>query len=354
MSRKIIHCDCDCFYAAVEMREVPSYRHRPIAIGGAANSRGVIATCNYPARKFGVHSAMASAQAIRACPELLILPGRMALYKAVSQQIMAIFKRYSTTIEPLSLDEAFIDVTDSTLFDGSATRIAQDIRATVETEVGITISAGVAPNKFIAKVASDWLKPDGLFVVTPSELDNFSARLSVKKIPGIGPVSAAKLAEQGIQSCADLRLFSKLELEQKFGRMGQTLVARRFGEDHRPVQTSRVRKSVSVENTYTQDLTSIQDCSDALSPLYTELLERWHKLSQDYVVAGVVVKLKFADFSQLTREQASVEINLDFFKTLLQTAFHSGLPQQQRLGVRLLGMGLKLKAPNSQQQLRLF
>ena len=354
MNRKIIHCDCDCFYAAVEMRDMPSYRHRPIAIGGAANSRGVIATCNYPARKFGVHSAMPSAQALRACPELLILPGRMALYKAVSQQIMAIFRRYSDTIEPLSLDEAFIDVTEATLFDGSATRIAQQIRADVEAEVGITISAGVAPNKFIAKVASDWRKPNGLFVVKPEELDGFSAQLPVKKIPGIGPVSAAKLAAQGIHTCADLRPFSELELELKFGRMGLTLASRRFGEDHRPVQTSRVRKSVSVENTYGQDLTSIEDCRDALCPLYEELMERWKKLSCHYAVSGLVVKLKFSDFSQLTREQASANIDLDFFKALLKLAFEGGQPKQQAQGVRLLGLGLKLKAPITQQQLRLF
>ena len=261
------------------MREMPSYRNRPIAIGGAANSRGVIATCNYPARKFGIHSAMPSSQALRACPELLILPGRMALYQVVSNQIMAIFQRYSDTIEPLSLDEAFIDVSESALFDGSATRIAQQIRADVEAEVGITISAGVAPNKFIAKVASDWRKPNGLFVVKPDELDGFSAQLPVKKIPGIGPVSAAKLAAQGIHTCADLRPFSELELEQKFGRMGQILVLRRFGEDHRPVQTSRLRKSVSVENTYSQDLTSLEACRDGLYPLYEELMERWKKLS---------------------------------------------------------------------------
>ena len=354
MNRKIIHCDCDCFYAAVEMREMPSYRNRPIAIGGAANSRGVIATCNYPARKFGIHSAMPSSQALRACPELLILPGRMALYQAVSHQIMAIFQRYSDTIEPLSLDEAFIDVSKSTLFDGSATRIAQQIRADVEAEVGITISAGVAPNKFIAKVASDWRKPNGLFVVKPDELDGFSAQLSVKKIPGIGPVSAAKLAAQGIHTCADLRPFSELELEQKFGRMGQILALRRFGEDHRPVQTSRVRKSVSVENTYSQDLTSLEDCRDALYTLYEQLMERWKKLSYHYAVSGLVVKLKFADFSQLTREQASTDINLDFFKALLDLAFESGQPQQQAQGVRLLGLGLKIKAPITQQQLRLF
>ena len=354
MNRKIIHCDCDCFYAAVEMRDEPSYRNRPIAIGGAANSRGVIATCNYPARKFGIHSAMPSSQALRACPELLILPGRMALYRAVSQQIMAIFRRYSDTIEPLSLDEAFIDVSESTLFDGSATRIAQQIRAEVEAEVGITISAGVAPNKFIAKVASDWRKPNGLFVVKPDELDGFSAQLPVKKIPGIGPVSAAKLAAQGIHTCADLRPFSALELEKKFGRKGQVLALRRFGEDNSPVQTSRVRKSVSVENTYAQDLTSVDDCSNALLPLYEQLMERWKKLSEHYAVAGLVLKLKFADFSQLTREQASRDIDLDFFKALLRVAFEGGEPQQQAQGVRLLGLGLKLKAPIPQQQLRLF
>lgn len=353
-ARKIIHCDCDCFYAAVEMREQPEYRQRPIAIGGPANSRGVIATCNYPARRFGVHSAMPSAQAMRACPELLILPGRMALYKAVSAQIMAIFRRYSTIIEPLSLDEAFIDVTDSKLFGGSATRIAQRIRAEVESEVGITISAGVAPNKFIAKVASDWRKPNGLFVVKPNQLDAFSAQLAVKKIPGIGPVSAAKLAAENIHTCADLRRFTELELEQKFGRMGQSLALRRFGLDHRPVQTSRNRKSVSVENTYAQDLVNLQACDNALPVLYEQLLERWQKLIVNYSVAGLVVKLKFADFSQLTREHASAEIDLAFFQRLLQQAYASGSRQQQAQGVRLLGLGLKLQAPVSQRQLRLF
>ena len=274
VNRKIIHCDCDCFYAAVEVREQPSYRHRPIAIGGAANSRGVIATCNYPACEFGVHSAMPSAQALRACPELLILPGRMALYKQVSQEIIAIFRRYSELVEPLSSDEAFIDVSASELFDGSAIRIAKHIRATVEAEVGITISAGVAPNKFIAKVASNWRKPNGLFVVKPDQLDEFSAQLKVLKIPGIGPVSASKLAAQGILTCADLRLLSEFELEQKFGRMGQMLALRRFGEDEQPVQTSRIRKSVSVENTYAQNLTSVQSCKAALDPLYDELMAR--------------------------------------------------------------------------------
>jgi len=354
VDRKIIHCDCDCFYAAVEMRDQPSYQHRPIAIGGPADSRGVIATCNYPARGFGVHSAMPSAQALRVCPQLLILPGRMALYKLVSAQIMAIFRRYSDRIEPLSLDEAFIDVTESTLCGGSATRIAQRIRAEVEAEVGITISAGVAPNKFIAKVASDWRKPNGLFVVKPDEVDAFSAQLAVKKIPGIGPVNAAKLATQNIHTCADLRTFTALELEHKFGRMGQSLALRRFGLDERAVQTSRIRKSVSVENTYRQDLVKLEDCAQALQPLYEQLMVRWQQLTEQYAVAGVVVKLKFADFSQLTREFATNDIDLDLFQPLLQQAFTSGNAQQQKRGVRLLGLGLKLQAPISQQQLRLF
>ena len=352
--RKIIHCDCDCFYAAVEMRDKPNYRNRPIAIGGAANSRGVIATCNYPARKFGIHSAMSSSQAMRSCPELLILPGRMALYKSVSTQIMAIFQRYSDSIEPLSLDEAFIDVTNSPHCGGSATRIAQRIRAEVESEVGITISAGVAPNKFIAKVASDWRKPNGLFVVKPNELDAFSAALPVKKIPGIGPVSAAKLAAKKVHTCADLRGFSELELEQNFGSMGQSLSLRRYGIDHRAVQTTRVRKSVSVENTYAHDLVDLPSCANALQPLYEELIKRWRNISSQYDVAGVVVKLKFADFTQLTREHASQDFDLGLFEPLLKQAFNSGSDQQRHKGVRLLGLGFKLQPPVAQQQLRLF
>ena len=231
---------------------------------------------------------------------------------------------------------------------------SENHQSEVESEVGITISAGVAPNKFIAKVASDWRKPNGNFVVKPDEVDEFSAKLPVKKIPGIGPVSAAKLAAKGIHTCSDLRSFTELELEQQFGRMGQSLAMRRFGEDHRPVQTSRIRKSVSVENTFAINLTSAKACDAALLPLYKELLGRWEKLCGEYQVSGLVVKLKFADFSQCTREHASTQIQFDYFKALLQTAFQSGTKQQQAAGVRLLGLGFKLKTPISQQQLTLF
>ncbi|MEE3267637.1 MAG: DNA polymerase IV, partial [Pseudomonadota bacterium] len=203
--RKIIHCDCDCFYAAVEMRDNPALTDIPIAIGGSVEQRGVVATCNYPARAFGIHSAMPMAQALKRCPHLTVIRGDMAKYKAVARQVFAIYRDVTELIEPLSLDEAFLDVSEVTLHHGSATRMAEAIRHRVKQEVGITVSAGVAPNKFLAKIASDWRKPDGLFVITPDDIDAFVQQLPVKKIHGVGPRTAEKLAELGIQTGADLR-----------------------------------------------------------------------------------------------------------------------------------------------------
>jgi DNA polymerase-4 len=177
--RKIIHCDCDCFYAAVEMRDNPALTDIPIAIGGSVEQRGVVATCNYPARKFGIHSAMPMAQALKRCPHLTVIRGDMAKYKAVARQVFAIYRDVTELIEPLSLDEAFLDVSEVTLHHGSATRMAEAIRHRVKQEVGITVSAGVAPNKFLAKIASDWRKPDGLFVITPDDIDAFVQQLPV-------------------------------------------------------------------------------------------------------------------------------------------------------------------------------
>ncbi|HCH23933.1 MAG TPA: DNA polymerase IV [Oceanospirillaceae bacterium] len=352
--RKIIHIDCDCFYAAVEMRDNPQYRGVPLAIGGPANSRGVIATCNYPAREFGVRSAMPSAQAQRLCPKLLIIPGRMSVYRQVSQQVMAIFRRYTDIIEPLSLDEAFLDVTEAAKEIGSATAIAERIRAAVEAEIGITVSAGVAPNKFVAKVASDWRKPNGVFVVKPDELDAFSAALPVRKIPGVGPVSAERLAAKGIEACADLRDYTAEQLIHMFGRLGESLINRRFGIDDRPVQIQRTRKSVSVETTFQGDMNLPQINQTQVPELLRQLQQRWHKLEQKYAISGLVVKLKFADFTQLTREQAGEYWDEQAFMQLLAQAYASGNADQQRAGARLVGLGLKLKARDTQRQLCLF
>ncbi|MDP6968454.1 MAG: DNA polymerase IV [Gammaproteobacteria bacterium] len=352
--RKIIHIDCDCFYAAVEMRDHPDYRSIPIAVGGPANSRGVIATCNYLAREFGVHSAMPSGQALRLCPTLVIIPGRMAVYRQVSAQIMAIFRRYTDTIEPLSLDEAYLDVTDAALAFGSATVIAERIRAEVAKEIGITVSAGVAPNKFIAKVASDWRKPDGLFVVKPDALDAFAAALPVKKIPGVGPVSAQRMAALDIETCADLRIYSEEQLVQMFGRLGESLAKRRFGLDSRLVQTHRVRKSVSVETTFSSDISLQAIRQQQVPELLRQLQVRWRKLEQQYVISGLVVKLKFKDFTQLTREQVATEIHMQGYLHLLEQAYASGNTNQQRDGARLVGLGLKLKQREPLRQLCLF
>ncbi|MCP4789585.1 MAG: DNA polymerase IV [Gammaproteobacteria bacterium] len=352
--RKIIHIDCDCFYAAVEMRDNPAYRDVPIAIGGAPDSRGVIATCNYPARAFGVHSAMPSAQAKRLCPALKIIPGRMAVYRQVSSQVMDIFRRYADTIEPLSLDEAFLDVTEAAQVVGSATAIAQQIRSAVAMEVGITVSAGVAPNKFVAKVASDWHKPNGLFVVRPEELDVFSAALPVRKIPGVGPVSAQRLAAQGIETCADLRVYTADQLLHMFGRLGESLIKRRYGLDDRPVQSQRARKSVSVETTFDNDMNLAAIHAYSVPDLLMQLHARWQKLTSKYVISGLVVKLKFADFTQLTRERAGEGINVEGFQQLLAQAYSSGSADQQRAGARLVGLGLKLRQREGQRQLCLF
>ena len=203
--RKILHIDADSFYASVEMRENPELRGRPIAVGGKAERRGVIATSNYEARKFGVHSAMASSRAMALCPQLIIVPPRFELYRGVSRQFHQIFQLYTKIIEPLSLDEAFLDVSTSSCCSGSATLMAQEILQRINDELQLTVSAGVAPNKFLAKVASDWNKPNGIFVIPPEDIAAFVLELPVKKINGVGKVTASRLKKMGVETCADLQ-----------------------------------------------------------------------------------------------------------------------------------------------------
>lgn len=247
--RKIIHLDCDCFYAAVEMRDDTTLRGVPLAVGGA-DGRGVVTTCNYRARAFGVRSAMPGAEARRLCPELVTVPVDMARYRAVSKQVMAIFRELTETIEPLSLDEAYLDVTGLEAHKGSATLMAQYLRERVRREVGITVSAGVAPNKFLAKIASDWEKPDGLFVIRPEDVAPFVEVLAVEKLFGVGKVTAGRLHNMGIATCGDLREWSQEGLVQAFGRQGLRFYAMARGEDNRPVVVTRNVKSVSVERLF--------------------------------------------------------------------------------------------------------
>jgi len=337
MQRKVIHCDCDCFFAAVEMRDNPEFSEIPLAIGGRSDRRGVIATCNYPAREFGVRSAMSTANALKLCPNLLVIPGNMAKYKEVSQQIMSIFLDYTSLIEPLSLDEAFLDVTGAEHHSGSATLIAEEIRLRVKSEVGITISAGVAPNKFLAKIASDWRKPDGLYVITPNQVEDFLVTLPVSKISGVGQKTAEKLSDLGIVTCADLRTKSLIDLVERFGKFGKRLFDLARGIDHRPVKTSRVRKSISVEHTYPTDLQTIEQCLSQLPMLLEELEQRYSKYQETRAVAGVVVKVKFYDFVQTTAENTVTLPDLAHFRQLLCDAYNRGSRP-----VRLIGVGYRL------------
>lgn len=347
--RKIIHCDCDCFYAAVEMRDNPALTDIPIAIGGSVEQRGVVATCNYPARAFGIHSAMPMAQALKRCPHLTVIRGDMAKYKAVARQVFAIYRDVTELIEPLSLDEAFLDVSEVTLHHGSATRMAEAIRHRVKQEVGITVSAGVAPNKFLAKIASDWRKPDGLFVITPDDIDAFVQQLPVKKIHGVGPRTAEKLAELGIQTGADLRARPLTELVERFGRFGHRLHELSHGRDERPVKTHRERKSISTEQTYSQDLPTLEACRRQLPELIGDLERRYARLDPAPAVRGVMVKVKFNDFTQTTVEHADPAPNLEQFETLLNVGWARG-----ERPVRLLGVGYRLAEETAVQQLSLF
>jgi len=348
--RKIIHVDCDAFFAAIEMRDDPSLANRPMAVGGLAEQRGVIATCNYEARAYGVRSAMASAHALKLCPDLLIVRPRREAYREASQEIHTIFRTYTDLIEPLSLDEAFLDVTGCEHFAGSATRIAQDIRRRVWQQLRITVSAGVAPNKFLAKIASDWKKPDGLFVITPAQVDEFVLGLPVTKLHGVGRVTAEKLQRMGVRTCADLRARNRLDLLRDFGSFGERLWGLAHGIDERPVQVESRRQSVSVENTYDRDLPDLAACLERLPELLQELTRRMAGLDSRYRPGKPFVKLKFHDFTQTTLEQSGAGLELEDYADLLAVAFARG-----KRPVRLIGVGVRLIDSRDQaEQLRLF
>lgn len=340
--RKIIHCDCDCFYASIEMRDNPELAGKPIAVGGLPDRRGVVATCNYEARKFGIHSAMAAATARKKCPDLIIIRPDMDKYREASRQIHAIFQQYTALIEPLSLDEAFLDVSDCEQFQGSATQIASAIRAEVRERVRITISSGIAPNKFLAKIASDWNKPDGQFVITPAQVDAFVAVLPVKKLHGVGKVTAQKMKRLGIETCMDLRGLSVEQLQKYFGSFGERLRELSFGIDNRPVATERVRKSISVENTFVEDLPDLQSCLQQLPALQLQLCKRTDRMHSDLQIHKQFIKIKFHDFVQTTVEMLSDSSAAANYQILCEQGYSRG-----KRPVRLLGIGVRLIGKNS-------
>jgi DNA polymerase-4 len=349
--RKIIHIDMDCFYAAVEMRDNPQYRNIPLAIGGKSESRAVLSTCNYIAREFGIHSAMPSFKAKQLCPDLVIIPGRMQVYVEVSKKIKEIFYRYTDLVEPLSLDEAFLDVSDCQLFNGSATYIAQDIRRCIYEELNLTASAGVAPCKFLAKIASDENKPNGQCVIPPDQIDEFIKTLVLKKIPGVGKVAQQKLALKGLFTCADIKLYPEQKLLLEFGKLGQGLINYSKGIDNRVVEPNRERKSLAVERTFGKDLLCEADCLAHLDAFIDELSRRLEKVLIEKVITKLGVKIKFGDFTIKSAERKSTQLSLPLFKILL----HHLLLQNPDKSIRLLGVsvGLEKRVADNQQAIQL-
>lgn len=335
--RKIIHIDMDAFYAAVEQRDNPDLRGKPIAVGHG-RLRGVVATASYEARKFGVHSAMPSVTALHKCPDLIFVPPRFDAYRAVSHQIREIFARYTPLIEPLSLDEAYLDVTENLPGIPLATEIALRIRAAIRAETGLTASAGVSYNKFLAKIASDYRKPDGQFVITPRQGRAFVADLPVRKFHGIGPATAEKMHALGIETGADLAARPLPFLTEHFGKAGRFYYWIARGVDERPVRVDRVRKSIGAENTFSSDLAAFADAEAALKPLIAKVWS--HCAGLGLAARTATLKVKYADFRQITRSHTvptGIASHAEFATVstmLLAPLFPS--PK----GVRLLGITL--------------
>ncbi|MBP3437877.1 MAG: DNA polymerase IV [Sutterella sp.] len=335
VSRKVVHIDMDAFYASVEQRDRPELRGRPIAVGHA-EGRGVVATASYEARRFGVRSAMPSARARELCPGLIFVEGRMSHYKAVSRSIHAIFRRYTDIIEPISLDEAFLDVTVNKAGLALGVDVARAIKHDIRTELGLVASAGVSYNKFLAKIASDWRKPDGLCTIHPDRALEFIDRLPVELFWGVGPATAARLHELGIYRAPELRAMPLSELRRHFGTFGWTLYQFVRGIDRRPVRAVRERKSVGCEETFSRDLRGAGEIVAVLRSLADELLVRLDKA--DFSGCTLTLKVRSFDFTTRTRSMTSerpyrdaVQILNDAEKLLAGVAIPSR-------GIRLLGL----------------
>lgn len=301
--RKIIHVDMDAFYASVEQRDNPAYRGKPIAVGGSPEGRGgVVATASYEARKFGIRSAMPSKRALQLCPHLIFVYPRFPVYREVSQHVREIFRRYTDLIEPLSLDEAYLDVTNDKLGIGSAIAIAQQIKQAIRDELQLTASAGVSVNKFVAKIASDMQKPDGLTFIAPEKVEEFMEKLAVEKFHGVGKVTAEKMKRMHLHTGGDLKKMSENDLVQHFGKTGRFYYRIVRGIDDREVQPHRETKSLGAEDTFPFDLTTVEEMNEQLERIAVIVTERLKK----YNLKGrtVTLKIKYADFRQITRNQS--------------------------------------------------
>lgn len=336
----------DCFYAAIEEREMPSLVGKPVGVGGS-DRRGVLTTANYEARKYGCRSAMPVFKALELCPQLVLVPIRFDLYRAVSSQIRSIFSRFTDLVEPLSLDEAYLDVSH---LQSSGESIAREIRAQIFEETRLTASAGISSNKLIAKIASDWHKPNGQKWVSEEEIPAFMAALPVGRIWGVGKKMREKLRVLGIENCADLQALDQIELARRFGKWGIELWYLCRGIDDRPVTPDRTRKSLSSETTFSENITVLPALIPPMRGMILGLLEDLTKSHSDRVIRSLVVKLKFADFERTTAERAGHVVDHSIFEELLEDAWKRG----NNRAVRLLGVGVRFEDPKESEQMEFF
>src|SRR5713101_3254211 len=303
MVRRILHVDMDAFYASVEQRDDPSLRGKPLAVGGRPDRRGVVAAASYEARAFGVYSAMSMARAVRLCPSLVIVPPDFARYKAASSAVFAIFREVTPLVEPLSLDEGYLDVTENAWGETLGTAVAKRLKARIRTDVGLTASAGVAPNKFLAKIASGWKKPDGLTVISPDRVEPFLQQLPVDALWGVGPVTARKLRSRGIERLVDVRTVELADLREAVGSLADWLRPLASGVDDRPVIPNRESKSSGSENTYPEDLTDPAVIRDEIAEMAGHAAN-W--LTRRALVARTVtIKVRYSDFTTITRSHTA-------------------------------------------------
>ncbi len=335
--RKIIHVDLDAFYASVEQHDQPRYRGKPLVVGGSPARRGAVAAASYEARRYGIHSAMPSRTAYLKCPQLIFVAPRLERYREISQQIRQIFIDYTDLVEPLALDEAYLDVTENKFDMPSATLIAQEIRSRIYAETGLTASAGVSINKFLAKIASGLNKPNGLFLISPAQAEDFIAELPIEKFHGVGQVTAAKMHSLGITTGADLKQWSETDLVQRFGKVGRFYYQIARAQDDRPVMPNRIRKSIGVENSFDPDLPDRAAMLTALEDLTEVLMQR---LQAGSAGRTLTLKVKYADYQQVTRSRTLLhpidqrELILNLAEALLDATEAPLRP------VRLLGLTL--------------
>src|ERR1700733_13812172 len=297
--RRILHIDMDAFYASVEQRDDPSLRGKPLVVGGQPDRRGVVAAASYEARAFGVHSAMSMARAVRLCPALVIVPPDFARYKAASTAVFSIFREVTPLVEPLSLDEAYLDVTKNAWGETLATPIARRLKGRIRTDTGLTASAGVAPNKFLAKIASGWKKPDGLTVISPERVEPFLHQLPVDALWGVGPVTASKLRARGIERLVDVRAVEIQLLRDTVGSLADWLRQLANGVDDRPVQPNREVKSSGSENTYPEDLTELATIRAEIAEMASHAIAWLHR--RQMLARTVTIKVRYDDFTTITR-----------------------------------------------------